>query len=291
MNLYIGCPIWANKDWVDSLYPAGTKPADYLRVYAQQLTTVEGNTTFYAVPAQATVQRWVEETPETFRFCPKLPRTISHAGKLMDHLEEALQFLAVMSQLGTRLGPLFLQLPPRYAPAMIADLREFLASWPAHAPLAVEVRHPAWFDAPHHATLQSMLASHQMARVNIDTRPIRGLDGDKILQSSVYERLLQAREQKPNLPIVSEPTASFTFLRYIGHPQLEHNTPFLDEWADHLAAWLRAGLDTYVFCHCPDERLDPQLCRELHQRVSTRVPIPPLPQGETGSIARQERLF
>jgi len=291
MNFYVGCPIWANKDWVGDLYPAGTKPSDYLRVYARQLTTVEGNTTFYAVPARATVQHWVEETPETFRFCPKLPRTISHAGKLMDHREEAAQFLAVMSQLGTRLGPLFLQLPPRYSPAMIADLGEFLASWPAQAQLAVEVRHPDWFDAPHHAALQALLASHQMARVNIDTRPIRELDGDKILQSSVYERLLQAREQKPNLPSVLEPTASFTFLRYIGHPQPEHNAPFLDEWADHLAEWLRAGLDTYVFCHCPDERLDPQLCRELHQRVSARVPIPPLPQGEGGSIARQERLF
>ena len=98
--------------------------------------------------------------------------------------------------------------------------------------LAVEVRHPAWFDAPHHKTLQALLASHQMARVMIDTRPIRSLQGDSILKGSVYERLLQARERKPNLPIVTEPTAAFTFLRYIGHPQLEQNAPFLDEWAE-----------------------------------------------------------
>jgi uncharacterized protein YecE (DUF72 family) len=291
MNLYIGCPIWANKSWVGSLYPEGTKSSDYLRIYAQQLTTVEGNTTFYAVPAQATVQHWAEETPETFRFCPKLPRTISHAGKLMEHLEESSQFLAVMSQLGKRLGPLFLQLPPRYSPDMIDDLHEFLANWPAHAQLAVEVRHLAWFDTPNHESLQAILSKYQMARVIIDTRPIRSLDGDRILQGSVYERMLQARERKPNLPIVSEPTASFTFLRYIGHPHFEHNAPFLEEWADHLAEWLREGLDCYVFCHCPDERMDPQLCRQLYQLVSARIPIPPLPQIKTDSHPSQGRLF
>jgi uncharacterized protein YecE (DUF72 family) len=291
MTLYIGCPIWANKSWVGSLYPEGTKPSDYLRIYAQQLTTVEGNTTFYAVPALATVQHWAEETPESFRFCPKLPRTISHAGKLMDHLEESQQFLAVMSQLGKRLGPLFLQLPPRYSPDMLDDLGEFLANWPAQAQLAVEVRHLAWFDATNHESLQAMLSKHQIARVIIDTRPIRSLDGDRILQGSVYERMLQARERKPNLPIVSEPTAPFTFLRYIGHPDFEHNAPFLEEWADHLAEWLQQGLDTYVFCHCPDERMDPQLCRQLHLRVSARIPIPPLPQIKPDIHASQARLF
>jgi uncharacterized protein YecE (DUF72 family) len=284
MEFYVGCPIWANKSWVNSFYPKGTKPSDYLRVYAQQLTAVEGNTTFYAVPAPATLQRWVEETPETFRFCPKLPRSISHAGNLMLHLEEARQFFEVMSQLGKRLGPLFLQLPPRYSPAMIDDLREFLTNWPTETQLAVEVRHPAWFDAPHHETLQALLSSRRMARVVVDTRPIRSLDGERILQGSAYERLLQARERKPNLTIVSEPTGPFTFLRYIGHPSIE-------EWAAHLAEWLQKGLDAYVFCHCPDESIDPQLCSELHQRVSARVAVPPLPRINSNSHPSQARLF
>ena len=291
MDLYIGCPIWSNSGWVGSLYPKGTKPSAYLQAYARRLNTVEGNTTFYAVPSRAKVERWVEETPPSFRFCPKLPRTISHAGKVMDHLAEVSQFLAVMRSLGDRLGPIFLQLPPTYPPSMIEDLRAFIEWWPAPLQLAVEVRHPTWFDAAHHQTLQALLASHQMARVIIDTRPIRSLKGDSILKGSVYERLLQARERKPNLPVVLEPTAPFTFLRYIGHPHLEQNTPFLDEWAGHLAEWLREGRDTYVFCHCPDETLDPQLCRELHQRIATKAPVSPLPQSEPDSSPLQERLF
>jgi uncharacterized protein YecE (DUF72 family) len=291
MKLYIGCPIWANKSWVNSLYPKGTKASDYLRVYAQQLTTVEGNTTFYAVPSPATVQHWAEETPETFRFCPKVPRTISHAGKLMEHQESAHQFIDVMSLLGKRLGPIFLQLPPSYSPAMSDDLDEFLEKWPAEVQLAVEVRHLAWFDAPHHEALQAMLASRQMGRVVIDTRPIRSLDGEQILQETVYERMLQARERKPNLPIFPEPSGPFTFLRYIGHPEIDKNTAFLEEWAGHLATWLSNGLDSYVFCHCPDERIDPELCRGLHRRVSLKAAIAPLPQIKTDRSPGQAQLF
>jgi uncharacterized protein YecE (DUF72 family) len=255
------------------------------------LTTVEGNTTFYAVPSPTTLQHWADETPHTFRFCPKIPRTISHAGKLAEHLAEAGIFLDAMRQLGDRLGPCFLQLPPSYSPSMIDDLEKFLAAWPAETQLAVEVRHLAWFDAKHHSVLQSMLASRRMARVIIDTRPIRSLDGDKILHGSVYQRLVQARNQKPDLPVVIEPTAPFVFLRYIGHPDMEQNTAFLDEWAGQLIAWLREGLDAYVFCHCPDERLDPELCYELHRGVAARAPISPLPHPENDSKPTQRRLF
>jgi uncharacterized protein YecE (DUF72 family) len=243
------------------------------------------------VPSQATLQHWAEETPSGFRFCPKISKTISHAGKLAPHISEASQFLKFMCQLGDRLGPCFLQLPPSYPPSWIEDLREFLADWPPEAQLAVEVRHLGWFDPQNHEALQALLADRKMARVIIDTRPIRNLEGDKLLQESVYERLVKAREQKPNVPVVIEPTAPFTFLRYIGHPDAEQNAPFLDEWAGHLASWLGKGLDAYVFCHCPNERIDPDLCRDLHRRVAARVPIPPLQDLAADSNATQERLF
>jgi uncharacterized protein YecE (DUF72 family) len=291
-NIYFGCPIWAYKGWVGNFYPQGTKPAAYLRQYARRLTTVEGNTTFYAVPAPATLQGWADETPESFRFCAKLPRLISHSGELVEHIDQALRFIETMSQLGPRLGPMFLQLPPRYAPRLFADLKAFLEAWPPKVKLAVEVRHPDWFDEAQNEALNELLSRHGMGRVVIDTRPIRDLQGDAILAGSVYQRLLQARQRKPHLPILPERTASFTFLRYIGHPQLDNNAAFIDEWAEHLAAWLDDGTEAYVFCHCPAEVLDPWLCRQFHQRVSARHPLPPLPwDSADADSARQERLF
>jgi uncharacterized protein YecE (DUF72 family) len=292
MNFYIGCPIWSFKGWVGNFYPEGTKPGDFLREYTRRLTTVEGNTTFYAVPATKTVEGWAAEMPGGFRFCPKLPRTISHAGKLAEHIEEALSFAEIMNRLGPNLGPMFLQLPPRYSPRQFEDLSAFLEAWPRDTRLAVEVRHLAWFDAPYRESLNQLLSGYNMARVVIDTRPIRELKGDKILHGSVYESLLEARERKPDVPVTPERTADFIFVRYIGHPSMQVNLPFLREWADFVAKQLSYGLDAYIFCHSPENLTAPWLCRTLHQRVSTQITIPPLPWDETESGAfEQGRLF
>ena len=280
MNLYIGCPIWSFKGWVGNFYPQGTKPADFLYEYARRLTTVEGNTTFYAVPALKTVEGWAASLPESFRFCPKVPKAISHEGKLMDSIERAREFIDVMSHLGTRLGPMFLQLPPRYSLELLDDLKAFLAVWPPDVRLAVEVRHLDWFESPDRETLNQLLSDYNMARVVIDTRPIRSLDGDKILEGSVYQTLLAARERKPNVPILPERTADFVFLRYIGHPQMEQNESLIAEWASYVAAQVAAGADAYVFCHSPENLAAPYLCREFHRRVAEKVNIPPLPWDE-----------
>jgi uncharacterized protein YecE (DUF72 family) len=115
MRFYIGCPIWSFKGWVGNFYPEGAKASEFLHEYSRRLTTVEGNTTFYAVPSQDTLEGWLAQMHETFRFCPKVPKVISHEGKLIDNIERAREFIRIMSQLGPHLGPMFLQLPPRYS--------------------------------------------------------------------------------------------------------------------------------------------------------------------------------
>jgi uncharacterized protein YecE (DUF72 family) len=292
MKFYIGCPIWSFKGWVGNFYPEGTKPGDFLHEYARRLTTVEGNTTFYAVPAENTVAGWAAEMPEGFRFCPKLPRAISHAGKLTEHIEETFAFIEIMNGLGTNLGPMFLQLPPRYSPRQFEDLKAFLASWPKEYRLAVEVRHLEWFDAPQHDALNQLLGQHNMARVVIDTRPIRDLEGDEILRGSVYQSLLEARDRKPDVPVVPARTADFVFIRYIGHPSMQTNQPFLHEWGDFLAKQLKEGLDAFAFCHSPENLTAPWLCRKLYQHVSDQVALEPLPWDKTDtSTFEQGRLF
>ncbi|HLO31504.1 MAG TPA: DUF72 domain-containing protein [Anaerolineales bacterium] len=280
MNFYIGCPIWSFKGWVGNFYPEGTKPGEFLREYTRRLTTVEGNTTFYAVPAQKTLEGWIEEMPPTFRFCPKVPKAISHAGKLMENVERAREFINIMSQLGTRLGPMFLQLPPRYSPKLLGDLRAFLAIWPPEVRLAVEVRHLDWFDAPHDDSLNQLLSEHNMARVTIDTRPIRDLEGDKILAGSVYQSLLEARERKPDVPVIPKRTSDFIFVRYIGHPELEVNHPYLRQWAEYFVPQLQEGADVYMFCHSPNNLVAPWLARKIYGQVERQVALPPLPWNE-----------
>lgn len=277
VHFYVGCPIWSFKGWVGNFYPKGTKPADFLHEYARRLTTIEGNTTFYAVPSPQTLAQWAAEMPEMFRFCPKVPRAVSHDGKLTAHIAQAQQFIEIMSQLGTRLGPMFLQLPPHYSPSLFDDLKAFLDAWPRDVRLGVEVRHLDWFEDPHNQTLNELLSRHNMARVVIDTRPIRSLDGDKLIAGGVYQSLLEARVRKPDVPILPERTADFAFVRYIGHPQMEINLPFIEEWTRFLIEQLQAGSDVYLFCHSPENLIAPTLCHEFHRRIAANVSIAPLP--------------
>jgi uncharacterized protein YecE (DUF72 family) len=292
MSLYLGCPIWSFKGWVGNFYPKGTRSADFLREYARRLTTIEGNTTFYAIPAPKTIDSWIEHTPETFRFCPKIPKAISHNGKLLDYVDRTLYFMDVMRPLAARLGPMFLQLPPRYSPNLLRDLQAFLSRMPRDLRLAVEVRHLDWFESPHDEALDQLLTEHNMARVTIDTRPIRSLQGDAILAGSSYESLLEARERKPDVPVAPKRTSDFVFVRFIGHPDLAHNIEFVNEWADYLVPQMQQNADVFIFCHSPDNLIAPDICREFHRRIAAKINIPPLPwDAITPDVPAQPSLF
>ncbi len=292
MSLYLGCPVWSFKGWVGNFYPKGTKSNQFLFEYAKRLNTIEGNTTFYAIPAVKTIANWIEQTPETFKFCAKIPKAISHNGKLVDYIDRAIEFTNVMKPLASRLGPMFLQLPPSYSPKLIDDLAKFLESFPKDVRLGVEVRHLDWFDEPNRTSLNQLLAENKMARVAIDTRPIRNMAGDESVKGGAYESLLEARERKPNVPVFEEQTADFTFLRYIGHPEMSQNNVWVEEWVERIVNQLSTKNEAFVFCHTPDNFLAPYLCKEIHQRVSNRIKINPLPWNEhEPNTPKQANLF
>ncbi len=83
MSLYLGCPMWGLKSWVGPFFPPKTKQAAFLSAYSRRLSTVEGNTTFYALPDIATLERWRDEAAPGFKFCLKVPQSISHMRKLI----------------------------------------------------------------------------------------------------------------------------------------------------------------------------------------------------------------
>lgn len=281
---YVGGPVWGSKAWIGNFFPPHTPAREFLRLYSRRLLTVEGNTTFYSTPSPELVERWREETPSTFRFCPKIARSISHAARLDHTREETLLFTERMRGLGDRLGPMFLQLPPSFAPSHLALLRAFLDFWPSDLRLAVEVRHPAFYRGQQAEPLHDLLGQYRVARVMMDTRPIR-------TGSTEDQRLMASRERKPNLPVHVACTTDFAFLRYIGHPDMEVNTPFLQGWAQQLAEWLKQGRSLYVFCHCPLEEYAPNLCVALYRSVQELAALPDLPWQPGRPKARMATLF
>lgn len=268
---YLGGPVWGVKKWVGSLFPQGTAARDFLAAYSRRLNTVEGNSTFYAMPTLETVQRWVAETPPGFRFCCKFPRSISHDLSLRNAAAETAEWLIRLRALGDRAGPAFLQLPPSFSPQMLPFLRDYLRELPtAELRFAVEVRHPDWFKAGPEAALSALLREHGVGRVLFDGRPLHSAE-------AVDDDTAAAQERKPDVPVRRLRTAPFTLVRYISHPEPAANATYLDEWADALAPWLQEGTDVFFFLHYPGDQHVPTLCRDFHQRLARRVPLPPLP--------------
>ncbi len=279
MSFYLGCAVWAYRGWVGNFYPSGTGTSHFLRLYGQRLTAVEGNTTFYSIPAPDMVARWASETPEGFKFCPKLPKAFTHQGRLQPAIASTSRFVELMQGLVTgpdgtdetsRLGAIFAQLPPSYSPDQIDDLRLFLEAWPTgQARLAIEVRHPDWFQEPHTQQLNALLQAHGVGRVLLDTRPIYAFDDDPKVASE---------RRKPQLPLQVLTTAEFALVRFIGHPVLENNLPFLEEWVSRVNEWLTQGITVYFFVHCPEEVRSPELARRFQFLLEqAKVPVPPLP--------------
>ncbi len=287
-RLYLGCAVWGHKEWIGELFPAGSKSADLLRLYADRLTTVEGNTTFYATPNPDVVARWADQTPESFRFCLKLPREISHDGPLAATFDATAAFAARMVGLGERLGPFFLQLPPSFSPRQLGDLTAWLDFWRQHIrrPIAVEVRHIDWYRQSGEDALMRSLADRGVARVLMDVRP---LDlGDL---PGAEEDMQRARDNKPDVPLHLLRSGDIALVRYIGHPDVPRNAPLLDEWAATVKDWIADGTTVYFFMHCPIERHSPELCRMLQRRLEGTPGVPPLPWDSADAGFVQETLF
>ncbi|MBD1824711.1 DUF72 domain-containing protein [Cyanobacteria bacterium FACHB-DQ100] len=280
MTFRLGCAIWAYKQWVGDLFPPKSKPSDFLNLYSRRFTCVEGNTTFYSIPDRTTVDRWKSETPNGFKFCPKLPKTLTHSGKLAPSLPEALQFLELMQRLDDRLGVLFAQLPPSYSPANFKDLEAFLRGWTG-ANLALEVRHAQWFREPYRTQLNELLTELNIGRVLLDTRPIYECEDDPQLQSE---------RKKPQVPLQPDITAPFSLIRYISHPSI--NQVYLEEWVKLVDRALQQGTEIYFFVHCPIEERSPQNARSFQKLLEQHsVSVPALPWNQIEPPSSQMRLF
>lgn len=282
-QFYLGCAVWAYKGWLDSFYPPKTQTKDFLSLYSQRLTTVEGNTTFYAVPDEKTVNRWKEETANEFKFVPKFPKKITHEGLLQPNIADAIAFLERMRKLGDRLGSVFIQLPPSYSPNYLEDLSLFLSVLATqNIKLALEVRHPSWFQEPYSDKLKNLLENHHIARVLLDTRPIYNAPGDPQINSE---------RRKPPVPLQPHVTANFTLVRFISHPERQWNQAYLDEWVKQLDQWLKQGITVYFFVHCPIEDHSPHTARYFQELLEkSGVDVPPLPWNKLEKL-EQLNLF
>jgi uncharacterized protein YecE (DUF72 family) len=114
-----------------------------LAYYAERLATVEINYTFYRMPGESLLARWVPQVPPDFRFTLKASRRITHDNRLRNCGPLVASFCQAAGALGGKLGAILFQLPPSLKKD-IALFEAFLAEVPQNLCAAFEFRHPSW---------------------------------------------------------------------------------------------------------------------------------------------------
>src|SRR5437660_7997649 len=145
-RLFVGTSGWAYPSWKPEFYPEKLPQKNFLKYYATQLNTVEVNFTFRQLVKETTIEKWLNETPQEFRFGIKAHQVITHIKRLTATEDFVKRFLGTIEALARaeRLGPVLFQLPPNLR-ADTELLETFLATIPRGLRAAFEFRHTSWF--------------------------------------------------------------------------------------------------------------------------------------------------
>ncbi|HEX2206761.1 MAG TPA: DUF72 domain-containing protein, partial [Longimicrobium sp.] len=169
-RILIGTQGWNYTAWVGPFYPEGTRPAEFLSMYARAFGTVEVDSTFYAVPAAKVVRGWAQRTPPEFIFALKMPQEVTHERRLRDADDVVARFLDAARELGPRLGPILVQMGPDFAPDEFPALERFIRALPGDLRFAVEVRQNRWMRPDVLPDLLALLAEQGTALALSDGR-------------------------------------------------------------------------------------------------------------------------
>ena len=171
-QFFAGTSGWAYPSWKPAFYPEKLAQKKFLTYYASQLNTVEVNFSFRQLLKDTTVQKWIAETPEHFRFDIKAHQVITHIKRLKETDEFVKRFLGTIENLAhaKKLGPVLFQLPPN----LKSDrelLQKFLNTLPRGLHAAFEFRHPSWLTDETYENLRSHKAALCVAETEERTTP------------------------------------------------------------------------------------------------------------------------
>lgn len=192
MGIRVGIGGWSYPPWRGSFYPPALARADELAHASRRLSAIEINATYHGTQQRSSFAKWRDATPHDFVFCVKASRHATQRRRLAEAGEAVERFIrSGIAELGSKLGPIVWQLPPRYAYDG-DDLDAFMRLLPRAAegvPLrhAIEVRHDS-FAVP---AFVAQAREHGVAVVFSDTARFPAI-GD-LTADFVYARLMRAR--------------------------------------------------------------------------------------------------
>lgn len=242
-SVFVGCAKWNRQD-LKKFYPRGTK--DELTYYATQFNSIELNATFYNHFSEEQMLKWVEKTPDTFKFFPKVHQMISHIKRL-NNVEESIEFYTSnIRNLGNKLGMCFLQLHNNFKPQNMDRLITAVEYWPKDIPLAIELRNTEWFNDEEVANeVYRLFEKNGISNIITDTAGRRDL--------------LHMRLTSPDV-----------FVRYVG---ANHESDYsrMDDWLARVVKWKKEGMrNLYFFVHQNLEKESPVLSAYFIEKLNKK---------------------
>jgi uncharacterized protein YecE (DUF72 family) len=244
--VFIGATNW-NRTALKNFYPKGVK--DELAYYSTQFNCIELNATFYNNFPFDVIDGWRSKTTENFRFFPKVHQGVSHWKRLKDAAQPTSLYLDHISHLEEKMEMLFMQMPDNFGPENWMILRDYLEVWPSGFPLALELRHPAWYNG---AWNNELLFAH-LEKKNI-TLVITDTPGR---QDVLHMRL----------------TTTSAFIRYNSTNQ-DSDYHRLDQWVNRIKTWKDQGIENiYFFVHQNYDKEFPLLATYLNAKINKEFGI------------------
>jgi uncharacterized protein YecE (DUF72 family) len=252
-ELRIGTSGYQYRHWSGDFYPRGLPQRRWFEHYAQRFDTVEINNTFYRLPKPETFDRWRENAPPGFRFALKYSRYGTHLKHLADPEQALERFLEGAQRLRRRLGPILVQLPPRWK-ADPGRLDAFLRVAPRRHRWAVELRDESWLREETYDVLRrhgAALVIHDL----LDRHPV-------------------------------ELTSDWTYLRFHGRDYGGSYSPqALSGQARRIRGWLRGGRDVYAYFNNDEGGHAPRNAADLRRYVEGGGRAP---RGRPLAVHREE---
>lgn len=232
MQLFFGATSWGCRAWRGKLYPEKTSPSDFFAHYVKHFSSIELNSSFYAIPRPQIARRWQALAPSSFRFCPKLHRALSHQGTGETLWKDFLKFCESFEE---QLGTAFMQLPPYLGMDRFDELRFHLRKWSKDIPLCLEFRHPSFFtDQSLHPVVMDFLDREGFGLVVTDVAGRR----------DVCHRNLVGRRH---------------MIRFVGNALHESDEQRLRSWLKRFECYRSEGLqECYFMVHQPADVKTPE---------------------------------
>ncbi len=269
-ELHLGLPIWGSEFFRGTLFEKSTPRSDFLKAYSKNLDFIELNTTFYNIHGPELIESWREDVAENvrFKFFPKIPKEISHEGRLDYHFEKIAAFVTMARNFKSNLGTCFLQLSPAFTPSRIHELVGFLDLWPEDLKLNLEVRHLSWFkNLEVRDKLIELLKSKHVGWLVTDTPGMQ----DVLHQNIISDEMM---------------------IRFVSTGFHEKDKERMALWSEQFKSYSKAGVsDIYFFVHERDEWLCRKILEHMVELNLKELTLRVLPLPALVEEAKQLSLF